>query len=326
MPHLLYLSAKHYKITAMKKYRMLPAILFTALFSVPTLSAAQQTVAEKLGYPANTKLLIVHADDIGLAQSVNEATLSAFEKGGITSGSIMVPCPWFADFAEHYKSRPGLDVGIHLTLTAEWDVYKWGGVLPSTEIPSLLDENGNFYASVEEVAEHADPLEVEKEIRAQIDKAISYGIRPSHIDTHMGSVMAKPAMIQSYLKLGKEYNIPVFVPRMILMVLPEEERERMNNEFVLVDNYFMMNADDPGLSWAEAYARIITSATPGLNVMIVHLAHDNAEMQAIAVNHPAFGSAWRARDLEYVLSQEFRDLLKEQNIQLVTWKEVKEAM
>ncbi len=298
------------------------AILFLSFSMI----MAQQTVAEKLGYPANTKLLIVHADDIGLAQSVNDATLTAFEKGGITSGSIMVPCPWFADFAEHYKDHPDLDVGIHLTLTAEWDVYKWGGVLPSTEIPSLLDENGNFYASVEEVGQHADPLEVEKEVRAQIDKAIAYGITPTHIDTHMGSVMATPELMEIYLKLGLEYKTPVFVPRMILLAMPEEARERLKRDYVLVDNFFMMNTDDPGLSWAEAYGQMIGKIKPGLNLMIVHVAHDNAEMQAITVNHPAFGAAWRARDLEYVLSQDFRNSLEEQNIQLVTWKEIKEVM
>jgi predicted glycoside hydrolase/deacetylase ChbG (UPF0249 family) len=328
MPHLFHIfresnnSINHY----MKKNIIIPAAIFMALISVQTISTAQQTVAEKLGYEANTKLLIVHADDIGLAQSVNDATLTAFGKKGISSGSIMVPCPWFADFAEDFKDKPHLDVGIHITLTAEWELYKWGGVLPATEIPSLLDENGNFYASVEELGQHAVPEEVEKEIRAQIDKAIAYGIKPTHLDTHMGSVMAKPEMMQIYLKLGKEYKLPVFVPRMILMGMPEEAREQMKKDHVLVDNFFMMNTDDPGLSWAEAYAKMIEKAKPGLNVMIVHVANDNAEMQAIAVNHPAFGSAWRARDLEYVTSQEFRELLKEKNIQLVTWKEIKEVM
>lgn len=319
----IFIEITNCQISTMKKHAILTS---AALLLSLTLITAQQTVAEKLGYEANTKLLIVHADDIGLAQSVNDATLTAFKKEGITSGSIMVPCPWFADFAEDFKDHPLLDVGIHITLTAEWDFYKWGGVLPATEIPSLLDKNGNFYASVEEVGQHAEPEEVEKEIRAQIDRAMAYGINPTHLDTHMGSVMAKPELIQIYLKLGKEYKLPVFVPRMILMGMPEEAREKMKKEYVLVDQFFMMNTDDPGLSWAEAYARMIENVKPGLNVMIVHVANDNAEMQAIAINHPAFGSAWRARDLEYVLSQEFHDLLKEKNIQLVSWKEIKEVM
>jgi predicted glycoside hydrolase/deacetylase ChbG (UPF0249 family) len=286
---------------------------------------AQESLAEKLGYAADAKLLIVHADDIGLAQSVNDATSQAFESGGITSGSIMVPCPWFIDFAEYFRANPDLDVGIHITLTSEWDYYKFGGVLPATEIPSLLDENGYFYPTTEEVGIHADPAEAEKEIRAQIEKAMSYGIKPTHLDTHMGSVMAKPELVQIYMKLGKEYNIPVFAPRMMLFALPEEMRDMVKNEYILVDNIFMLNAEGPEASWEEEYGKMIQKVGPGLNVMIVHLAFDNAEMQAVAVNHPAFGATWREKDLDYVQSQTFHDLLKENEIQLVTWKEVAAA-
>jgi len=285
---------------------------------------AQQTLAEKLGYAADAKLLIVHADDIGLAQSVNDATNEAFASGGITSGSIMVPCPWFIDFAEYYKSHPDLDVGIHITLTSEWDFYKFGGILPSTEIPSLLDENGYFYPTTEEVGLHADPMEAEKEIRAQIDRALDYGIKPTHLDTHMGSVLAKPELVEIYMKLGKEYDLPVFAPRMMLMTMPEETREMVKNEFILVDGFFMLNVDGPEASWEDEYEKMIERIKPGLNVIIVHLAHDNAEMQAVAVNHPAFGATWREKDLDYVQSQTFHNLIKTNEIQLVTWKEIGE--
>ncbi len=300
------------------------SILFitAAVFLFAIQANAQQTLAEKLGYAADAKLLIIHADDIGLAQSVNDASSSAFASGGITSGSIMVPCPWFIDFAEHYKSNPDLDVGIHITLTSEWDYYKFGGVLPSTEIPSLLDENGYFYPTTQEVGQHADPVEAEKEIRAQIERAITYGIKPTHLDTHMGSVLAKPELVEIYMKLGKEYGIPVFVPRMMLMGMPAEEGEMIKEDYVLVDRIFMLNVDSPDASWEEEYGKMIEKISPGLNVMIVHLAYDNAEMQAVAINHPAFGATWREKDLKYVQSQTFHDLLKENEIQLVTWKEV----
>lgn len=297
---------------------LITAVVFLFAFQ----ASGQQTLAEKLGYDAEAKLLIVHADDIGLAQSVNDATNSAFASGGITSGSIMVPCPWFLDFAEYYKNHPDLDVGIHITLTSEWDHYKFGGVLPSTEIPSLLDENGYFYPTTEEVGLHADPVEAKNEIRAQIDRAIAYGITPTHLDTHMGSVLVKPELIQIYMKLGIEYNLPVFVPRMLLMGMPEEEREMIRKEFVLVDRFFMLNVDGPDASWEEEYGKMVEKVTSGLNVLIVHLAHDNAEMQAVAINHPAFGATWREKDLNYVQSQTFHDLLKKNEIQLVTWKEI----
>jgi len=299
---------------------ILAIISLVLLFAMQ--ASGQQTLAEKLGYAADTKLLIVHADDIGLAQSVNEATNEAFASGGITSGSIMVPCPWFIDFAEHYKSHPDLDVGIHITLTSEWDYYKFGGVLPSSEIPSLLDENGYFYPTTEEVGIHTNPVEAEKEIRAQIDRAIAYGIKPTHLDTHMGSVLAKPELVEIYMRLGKEYKLPVFAPRMMLFAMPEEMRDMVKQEYILVDQMFMLDVDGPDAFWEEEYGKMIEKVSPGLNLMIVHLAYDNAEMQAVAINHPAFGATWREKDLNYVQSQTFHDLLKLNEIQLVTWKEI----
>jgi len=306
----------------MKKVTGATVIMAIAMFLFVQQSSGQQTLAEKLGYEAGTRLLIVHADDIGLAQSVNDATEKAFASGGISSGSIMVPCPWFIDFADYFSNHPDLDVGIHITMTSEWDYYKFGGVLPSTEIPSLLDENGFFYPTTEEFGLHVDPAEAEKEIRAQIERAISYGIKPTHLDTHMGSVLARPELIHTYLKLGQEYKIPIFIPRMLLFSFPEEQREQIKKEFVLVDQYFMLDLEGPDASWEEEYGKIIEKVGPGLNVIIVHLAHDNAEMQAITVNHPAFGATWREKDLNYVMSQEYRDLLKEYHIRLVTWKEI----
>jgi chitin disaccharide deacetylase len=298
-------------------------LFFASVCSLFAIQAAgQQTMAERLGYEADARLLIIHADDIGLAQSVNDATITAFEGGGITSGSIMVPCPWFIDFAQYYNSHPDLDVGIHITLTSEWDYYKFGGISPSTEISSLLDENGFFYPTTEEVGLHADPVEAEKEIRAQIERAISFGIHPTHLDTHMGSVLAGPELVRTYLKLGREYDIPVFIPRQMLLSFPQEQREQIKKDMVLVDYFCMLDLDGPEASWKEEYSKLINKVVPGLNVMIVHLAHDNAEMQAVTVNHPAFGAAWREKDLHFVLSREFKDLLHKNQIHLVTWKEI----
>ena len=316
--YLLFQANKH--LMKLMSHRLL--LISAAALLCSYQSNGQQTLAEQLGYAPDAKLLIVHADDIGLARSVNEASAEAFASGGITSGSIMVPCPWFVDFAEYYRQHPDLDVGIHITLTSEWDFYKFGGILPSTEIPSLLDENGYFYPTTQAVGLHADPVEAEKEMRAQIEKAIAYGIKPTHLDTHMGSVLAKPELIEIYMRLSKEYDIPVFAPRMMLMGMPEVVRETVKKEYVLVDKFFMLNVDGPEASWEDEYGKMIEQMGPGLNVMIVHLAYDNAEMQAVAVNHPAFGATWREKDLNYVQSQIFHDLLKEKELQLVTWKEI----
>ena len=313
----------------MNRTSIVLGLLTAAYFCFPVTARGQETIAERLGYDANAKLLIVHADDIGLARSVNIAAARAFEAGGITSGSVMVPCPWFPDFAAYYREHGPLDVGIHITLTAEWKHYRWGGVSPAGEIPSLLDEDGYFYATVEEVATHAKPGEVEQEIRAQIERALKLGIRPTHLDTHMGSVMAAPELFEIYVRLGEEYDLPVMVPRNWPQDVPEEFAEHLDAvaaDRPLLDGLYMMMAHDSTKSWAEAYGEMLAVVEPGLNQLIVHLGIDDTELQAVAVNHPDFGSAWRQSDLDFVTSAEFKDLLEAHDIRLVSWDEIRRVL
>jgi predicted glycoside hydrolase/deacetylase ChbG (UPF0249 family) len=313
----------------MNRTSIVLAFVTAAHFCSPATARGQETIAERLGYDANATLLIVHADDIGLARSVNIAAARAFGAGGITSGSVMVPCPWFPDFAAYYREHGPLDVGIHITLTAEWEHYKWGGVSPAGEIPSLLDEHGYFYASVEEVATHAEPEEVEREIRAQIERALTFGIRPTHLDTHMGSVVATPELFEIYVRLGEEYDLPVMLPRTWPQDVPEEFAEYLDAiaaDRPLLDGLYMMYADDPTTSWGEAYGEMFAAMEPGLNQLIVHLGVDDAELQAVTVNHPDFGSAWRQADLDFVTSAEFKDLLEAHDIQLVSWDQIRQVL
>lgn len=303
----------------------------TALAGLLSLAAprgapGQTTLAQKLGYPADAKLLIVHADDIGVARSQNLASEQAFQARAITSGSVMVPCPWFPDFAAYYREHPGLDVGIHITLTAEWDYYRWGGVSPAGEIPSLLDQYGHFYPTVEAVAQHAVPAEVEKEVRAQIQRAMALGIRPTHLDTHMGTLLVIPRLAPVYLKLGREYGLPLLLPRFWLDSVPQAERQAIAAQYLLLDGLYMIEGPDSTKSWPQRYADMIATMGPGLNELIVHLALDDAEMQAVTVNHPDFGSAWRQRDLDFVTGAAFQEMLKAHDIKLVTWGQIRAAM
>src|SRR6476620_1329819 len=147
------------------------------LFSLSIGAQAQQkTVAERLGYPKNTKLLIIHADDLGVSHSENEASIQALEKGAVNSGSIMVPCPWFPEIAAYATAHPDADFGLHLTLTSEWRLYKWGPTLPRDQVPGLVNARGYFYGSVEDVGKHASLSEVEHELRSQIERAKEFGI------------------------------------------------------------------------------------------------------------------------------------------------------
>lgn len=290
-----------------------------------TSCSQDKTLAEKLGYSRDTKMLIMHADDIGMAYSVNKATVEAFNKGGINSASIMVPCPWFKDIASYINDNPKFDFGLHLTLTAEWENYKWSGVLPPDEIPGLLSEEGYFYASVEEVVANATPEEVESEIRAQVQRAIDFGIQPTHLDSHMGTLFNHPEFFKAYQKVGKEFNIPVFIPINMVSTVPQIG-ELIDPYFIPVNALYMASPDVSAQDWSTYYSEILRNLKPGLNEIIVHLSYDKEEMQAICVNHPDFGSAWRQRDLNYVLSEAFKKEMSDNNIQFVTYKQIQSLL
>jgi predicted glycoside hydrolase/deacetylase ChbG (UPF0249 family) len=300
--------------------------LVSMLITLNLNSQSNKNLAELLGYPRESKLLIIHADDMGLAHSVNIACIKAFDNKGITSGSIMVPCPWAPEISAYVKAHPGMDVGIHLTLTAEWDYYKWGGITPSDQIPSLLDKNNNFFPSVEELGKSVKTAEAEKELRAQIDRAIASGIQPTHLDTHMGSVLANPELVKIYLGLSDIYHLPVLFPRAYLSWFQPDMAKSMGSKIFLIDNLFMLEPKMISGKWIDPYQKAIETMKPGLNEMIVHVAIDNDEMQAIAKGHNDYGSAWRQNDLNLVSSQEFKDLLKNNHIILIGWKQIRDLM
>ena len=299
------------------------AIILLAAFDL----SAQNTknLAELLGYPKDSKLLIIHADDMGLSQSVNAATLKAFSSKGITSGSIMVPCPWSGDIMKYLKEHPGPDVGIHLTLTAEWDTYRWDGISSFDQIRSLLDSSGRFPRTVEELGKTAKGDEAYKELKAQIDLAIKSGVNPTHIDTHMGSVLANPELVKVYLQLSEEYKLPILFPREYVGMLPKDVAAMFGSKIFLLDNLFMLDNSLIKGSWTESYRKGIESLKPGLNQIIVHLAINNDEIKAIC-GGVDYGSEWRQKDLDFVTGNELKEMLKANNIKLITWRQVGEAM
>ncbi len=307
----------------MKKFILALSCL---LITITLNSQSNKNLAELLGYPRDSKLLIIHADDMGLAHSVNTACIKAFDNSSITSGSIMVPCPWAPEMIDYVKNHPGMDVGIHLTMTAEWDLYKWGGITPSDQIPSLLDRNSYFYPTVADLGKVVKGAEAEKELRAQIDKAIASGVQPTHIDTHMGSVLANPELVKIYLNLSDVYHLPVLFPRAYLSWFQPDLAKKMESKIFLLDNLFMLEPKMITGNWIEAYKKGIEEMKPGLNEMIVHLAIDNDEMQAISKGHEDYGSAWRQHDLDLVMSAEFKDLLKTNHIILIGWRQIRDIM
>ena len=297
-------------------------LLWTSVVSflvASTLPAQTKTIAERLGHPADSKLLIIHADDLAVAHSVDAASFDALEKGAVSSASVMVPSPWITEVAAYAKAHPNADIGLHLTLTSEWETYRWGSVEPADKVPSLLDSAGTFPRDEKLVAATAKPLEVEREIRAQIERAFALGIRPTHLDSHMGALFSTPELIATYVKVARDYRLPFLAlrgdPRAALQP-PLSEKD------VLLDAVIIAGPEVPRNQWKEFYLKSIANLKPGLTEMIVHLGHDDSELQAVTVNHEGYGSAWRQRDYDVVTSPEFKKALQDNHVILVTWKEL----
>ena len=284
-------------------------------------------ILKALGHSEDTKLLMIHADDAGLSHSENIATIQALESGSINSYSTMVPCPWFQEMAQFSKQNPQFDNGIHLTLTCEWETYRFGPVLPIKEVPSLVDENGHFYKKRELLKEHALSEDVRKELQAQIEKALAFGLEPTHLDSHMYSVASRADFLDIYKDLGRIYDLPVFLNRQLVNEIGLNANDCLGENDLVADYLFLGNiVDFKNGKLAEYYDNVLDNLSSGFNVLILHPAFDNLEMQGITVNHPNFGSEWRQTDYDYFTSEKCKSKLMANDIKLVTWKEIGEAL
>ena len=263
-----------------------------------------KSLLERLGYSPETKLLIVHADDVGMTHSVNAATFAALDSGAANSASIMVPCPWFLEVADYAKAHPNADFGLHLTLTSERVYYRWGPVASKNKVPSLLDENGYFHLDWTP-AVHINPREAELELRAQIALALAAGVHPTHLDSH-------------------QYRLPFFLARDWFADHPYLETSLGSTDMVL-DHTVTISPGVPPAKWADFYVHAFKDLQPGVTEFVIHLAYANDEMIAATRERDTWGAAWRQRDFDFFSSPQFRELLKQQNIKLITWRELSRA-
>ena len=167
-----------------------------SLLFASTMSAQTRSIAERLGHPRDAKMLILHADDLGVAHSENAASFDALLKGGVNSASIMMPTPWVTEVAAFSKANPNADLGLHLVMTSEWETFRWGGLAPNDKTASLHDPDGTMPRQVQTVATRAKVDEVERELRAQIDRAYAIGLKPTHVDSHMGALFSSPGSVR----------------------------------------------------------------------------------------------------------------------------------
>ncbi len=302
----------------MRPYRLAVATLL--LSTLPT-QAQTKTIAERLGYPPDSKLLIIHADDLAVAHSEDAASFDALDQHAVTSASIMIPCPWLLEVAAYAQAHPDADLGLHLTLTSEWKTYRWGPVASKDQVPSLLDPSGYLYPDTPQAVGALKPAEVEREIRAQIDRAIALGIHPTHLDSHMGTLFSHPDLFAIYVKVAHEYKLPF-----LAFIGPGTQSSVLSDKDVLLNSVVIADPSIHPAAWKDFYLNAIKNLKPGVTEFIVHLGHDDAEMQAIMIDHADYGSAWRQRDYEVVTSPEFKRALEANHIILIHWKDLKNLL
>jgi predicted glycoside hydrolase/deacetylase ChbG (UPF0249 family) len=290
---------------------------------VSSLNAQARTVAERLGHPRDAKLLILHADDIGVAHSENAASFDALDTGAVNSGSIMMPTPWMTEAAEYARSHPDADLGVHLTVTSEWRTYRWGGLAPRDQVASLYDADGTFPRETATVASRAKIDEIEKELRAQIDLAYAIGIRPTHVDSHMGALYQTPELFRTYADVARSYKLPFLF--FTALGAPTHAAALQPSD-IAADAVIIRLQHGTPAEWKAFYVDAIRTMKPGLTVLLVHLGYDDAELRAVTVGYDVFDSKWRQMDYDVMASPEFKQALKDNDVVLVTWRDIQKAM
>lgn len=303
---------------------------------------SQETYAEKLGYPKGAKVLILHVDDVGMSYDSNLGAIKAIEEGVANSLSMMMPCAWIPGFFKYLEKHPETDAGLHLTLTSEWDNYRWGPLAGKPQVPGLVDKQGAMWDNVMLTATNATADEIEIEIRAQLDRSRSMGWEPTHLDSHMGTLFAKQDYLERYLKVGMEEHIPVMFPGgHNTMIAKTAGSTGLTQEITTKIGQQLWNAGLPVLDdlhnvsygWkgeetstvtelqaykTKQYISTISSLKPGLTMVIMHCTWPTEVFDEISDS----GNT-RKGDMLAMIDPAFRAYLEKENIVLTTWREAK---
>jgi len=300
------------------------AVLSAAAFAA---DPASRTYAERLGWPAGTRALILHVDDAGMSYDSNVGTIRAIDEGAANSLSVMMPTPWVPHMVRWIVARPDHDAGLHLTLTSEWGNYRWEP-LAGPAVPGLIDREGALWPDVASVARHATPAEVGTEIRAQLARARAMGFEPTHLDSHMGTLFATPGFIEQYVALGISEQIPVMLPGGHNHFLRQQDpagadaaaeigRQVWAGGLPVLDDLHNMSYGWPRDEKVERYVAAIRELEPGVTMMIMHCTAPTEVFEHISDSGPS-----RLGDLEAMVDPRLADALEEEGIVLTTWREL----
>ena len=271
------------------------------------------TLAERLGHSPDDRLVIINCDDLGSSHAANVGVYEAVRDGLATSASLMVPCPWAREAAARYR---GEDVGVHLTLNAEYDLYRWG---PITQAPSLLDGDGGFPRTLRDLWDHADLDEARRELRAQVERAILWGFDVSHLDSHLGTLQLKPEFFDIYVDLALDFGLPIRLSgasteRTIgfpFRKLAAEEGVVFPDQLVTV----------PGVGSRRQIERAVHELRPGVTELYVHPAIDTPELRALTPDD----WAGRVDDHDLVVTDRtLRTMLDRAGAHLIGYRELRD--
>ena len=281
-------------------------------------------ISQILGFNPSDKLLIIHADDLGLCESVNSATFESFKNRAISSASVMMTTDEINEVASFSNTNQNYDMGIHLTVTSEWKLHKWGGILNNEDIPSILNKKDHLYWNKRKFTKNGKLDEIRKELQAQIDLGKSMGINPSHIDSHEGALFFDPDIFKLYLDLAKENDLLAFVP--IQASVHFDENFKKPKHAIIIDQFHMLPEGINVSEIKDYYFNVIKNLQPGLSQIIVHLGKDEEELREITIDHPNFDYRWRQLDFDVFNSIDFKDHLKKHNIKIINWKDLKKLI
>ena len=268
--------------------------------------------------PASERSLIIHCDDLGLSSSVNRATFTAFESKLITSASVIMVSSAVQDVAQYASQNPDADLGVHLTLTSEWSRERWKPLCSACDVPSLVDEEGHLWSSVETFTANARGDEIERELHAQIDAAYALGLRPTHVDCHMFALFASFPALEAYANVARRRQLPFLSAKdnssSLQSVLRDTDR--------VLDAVRIASPSWRSECWLLHYLSILTGIEDGITQLIVHLGYDEPDLQEVVGRDSEWGSAWRQRDFDPLCRPEWVDRLRKRNVRLIGWKEV----